>query len=153
MSVQIVSGLFDSHDDAARAVDALEAAGIARAEISVIGPAGYDASNTAASAGAGAAVGAGAGLLAGLGAFAIPGIGPVVGAGWLASTVIGAAAGGAAGGLLGAFADVAAGEREDHLPPEGVTLVTAHVDETQIDGARAILAGSIETTPSLIEAA
>jgi hypothetical protein len=149
--MQIVSGLFDSHDQAVWAVDALEAAGIARDDISVIGPAGDDAGSAAASAGAGAAVGAGAGLLAGLGAFAIPGIGPVVGAGWLASTVIGAAAGGAAGGLFGAFADVAAGEREVY--PEGVTLVTARVNETQAEEAQAILAGSIRTAPAFIEAA
>ena len=38
--------------------------------------------------------GAGVGVLAGLGMLAIPGLGPVVAAGWLASTAVGAAVGG-----------------------------------------------------------
>jgi hypothetical protein len=151
--VQIVSGLFDTHDQAARAVDALEAVGIARDDISVVGPARDEAGSAAASVGAGAAVGAGAGLLAGLGAIALPGIGPVVAAGWLASTAIGAAAGGAAGGLIGALTDAVVGERGALIYMEGVILVTARVDETQVDDARAILAGSIRTTPSFVEAA
>ena len=42
-------------------------------------------------AGIGGALGGGAGLLAGLGLLAIPGLGPVVAAGWLASTAVGVA--------------------------------------------------------------
>jgi hypothetical protein len=38
-----------------------------------------------------AGVGGAAGLLAGLGLLAIPGLGPVVAAGWLAATAVGAA--------------------------------------------------------------
>jgi hypothetical protein len=64
---------------------------------------GDDESGTAEGAGISSAVGGVGGLLAGLGAFAIPGIGPVVGAGWLAATLIGAAAGGVAGGLIGSL--------------------------------------------------
>ena len=56
-----------------------------------------------AGAGVGAAVGGTAGLLAGLGLMAIPGVGPVVAAGWLVSTLAGAAAGGVAGSVLGAL--------------------------------------------------
>jgi hypothetical protein len=51
----------------------------------------------------GAALGAGAGILAGLGMLAVPGLGPIVAAGWLASTATGAAAGAAAGGAIGAI--------------------------------------------------
>jgi hypothetical protein len=58
------------------------------------------AEGAAAGAGIGATVGGIAGLLAGLGIIAIPGIGPVVAAGWLASTAVVAAAGGVAGGIL-----------------------------------------------------
>src|SRR5207344_1400083 len=54
-----------------------------------------------AGAGVGAAVGGTAGLLAGLGLMAIPGVGPVVAAGWLVATTVGAAAGAATGGLIG----------------------------------------------------
>ena len=42
-------------------------------------------------------------LLAGLGLLAIPGLGPVVAAGWLAATAVGAAAGAATGGIIGAL--------------------------------------------------
>jgi hypothetical protein len=41
-------------------------------------------------AGIGAGLGGAAGLLAGLGLLAIPGLGPVVAAGWLAATAVGA---------------------------------------------------------------
>jgi hypothetical protein len=44
-------------------------------------------------AGVGAGLGGAAGLLAGLGLLAIPGLGPVVAAGWLAATAVGATAG------------------------------------------------------------
>ena len=50
------------------------------------------AEGAAAGAGIGATLGGVAGLLAGLGLLAIPGIGPVVAAGWLASTAAVAAA-------------------------------------------------------------
>lgn len=49
----------------------------------------------------GGVLGAGAGLLAGLGMLAVPGLGPIVAAGWLASTAAGAAAGAVAGGVIG----------------------------------------------------
>jgi hypothetical protein len=49
----------------------------------------------------GGVIGAGAGLLAGLGMLAVPGLGPVVAAGWLASTATGAAAGAVTGGVIG----------------------------------------------------
>src|SRR5690242_3777531 len=122
-----ITRLYDNRLDAAQAVEELESAGIDRDAISLVannahdgwrgderGPLGSadadgDGENDAAEgAGKGATtggvIGAGAGLLAGLGLLAIPGLGPVVAAGWLASTltgaVAGAAAGGAAGGLL-----------------------------------------------------
>src|SRR6202045_1264027 len=51
---------------------------------------------TGTGAGIGATIGGATGLLAGLGLLAIPGLGPVVAAGWLASTALGALAGGTA---------------------------------------------------------
>ena len=71
-----------------------------------------EVSDTAKGAGIGGALGGGAGLLAGLGLLAIPGLGPVVAAGWLASTAAVAAAGAAAGGIVGALVD--AGEPAEH---------------------------------------
>jgi len=69
---------------------------------------------------------------------AIPGIGPVVAAGWLASTALGAAAVGTAGGLIGALTQSGVSERDANVYAEGVrrggTLVTARVPD--IDRAR-----------------
>ena len=67
--MKIISGLFDTHEEASKAVDALKDAGIASNDISVVGPDGKtDASGAAEGAGIGAAVGGVGGLLAGLGA-------------------------------------------------------------------------------------
>ena len=105
--MQTVSGLFDTLDEAKAAVTALEDAGIAWDDISLVSPEGteIEADNeTAEGVGVGATVGAIGGLLAGLGAaFIVPGIGAVVGAGWLAAALAGAVAGGGAGGVIGAL--------------------------------------------------
>ncbi len=153
---QILTGLFDRYDDARRAVQDLEAAGVTQRDISIVAndargahrdqldPAAQDAG---AGAGIGAAVGGLGGLLAGLGLLAIPGVGPVVAAGWLAATAAGAAGGAvigaAAGGLVGALTHAGVSEPDAHVYAEGVrrggTLVTAKVDEPLLPTARAIL--------------
>src|ERR1043165_3327930 len=107
-----ISRLYDNYADAQQAVRNLEACGIPHGDISIVAnnaESWYDqpkaikrnttrrvdrdgdgvddrAEGAAAGAGIGATVGGAAGLLAGLGLLAIPGIGPVVAAGWLAST-------------------------------------------------------------------
>ena len=113
-----ITRLFDSHSQALDAVSDLEAAGVDHDRISIVsnntdnwhaghshpdrtagGPLGDrngDGENDVADgAGKGATtggvIGAAGGLLAGLGMLAIPGLGPVVAAGWLASTAVGAA--------------------------------------------------------------
>jgi heat induced stress protein YflT len=154
---QTVTGLFDRYMDAAAAVRELEAAGIPHADISIVAnnivPVDRDdrASNTAGDAGKGAGVGAalggGAGLLTGLGLMAIPGVGPVVAAGWLIATAVGAAAGavagGAVGGMIGALTASGVSEDDANVYAEGVrrggTLVTAHVDDQRASQAREIL--------------
>lgn len=159
---QTITGLFDRYDDARRAVQDLEAAGVAHRDISIVGhdkqqtgnetgrtgdmldPAAEDAGK---GAGIGAAVGGVGGLLAGLGLLAIPGIGPVVAAGWLAATAAGAAGGAlvgaTAGGLAGALTHAGVPENDAHVYAEGVrrggTLVTAKVDEPMAQTARNIL--------------
>src|SRR5207237_1907665 len=101
------------------------------------------AEGAATGAGIGATVGGVAGLLAGLGLLAIPGIGPVVAAGWLASTAAAALAGGATGGLIGALTQSGIGEEEAHTYAEGVrrggTLVTVRVPDTDRARVEAIL--------------
>jgi hypothetical protein len=160
-----ISRLYDDYSIAARAVDELERAGIPHDDISIVASNAegwYDQDRTtrprvdrdhdgvddraegaAAGAGIGASVGGVAGLLAGLGLLAIPGIGPVVAAGWLASTAAMAAAGGTAGGLIGALTQSGADETEANLYAEGVrrggTLVTARVPETERARYEAIL--------------
>ncbi len=157
---QTVTGLFDEYADAKRAVHDLEAAGVPHGDISIVannaagehggqGRAGAAGEDAGKGAGIGATVGGVGGLLAGLGLLAIPGLGPVVAAGWLASTLVGAgvgaAVGGAAGGLVGALTH--AGVPEDHanIYAEGVrrggALVTARVDEGYAPMAREILSG------------
>lgn len=140
--MKTISGLFDTHADATKAVSALEEGGMS--DVSVVSPEKQGSTEgTAAGAGIGAAVGGVGGLLAGLGSFAIPGIGPVVGAGWLATTLVGAMAGGAAGGILGSLTEAGIDEGEAHVYAEGIrrgaTLVTARVTESEVEIAEAIL--------------
>jgi hypothetical protein len=167
-----ISRLYDTYDAAARAVAQLERAGIPHSDISIIAnnaDGWYDRDHTivrttvrtsgkvdrdldgvddraegaAAGVGIGAAVGGLAGLLAGLGLLAIPGLGPVVAAGWLASTALVAVAGGAVGGLVGALTQSGVSEEEAHVYAEGVrrggTLVTAKVPDTDRQRCEAVL--------------
>jgi len=139
-----LSRLYDDYATATQALHELEAAGIPASDISIVasnadnwysGKAsltsatkhdrdrdGVDdrAEGAATGAGIGATVGGIAGLLAGLGMIAIPGIGPVVAAGWLASTAAVAAAGGVGGGLLGALTQAGVSEEDAHVYAEGV---------------------------------
>jgi len=84
-------------------------------------------------AGIGAAVGGAAGLLAGLGLLAIPGLGPVVAAGWLASTGLGALAGGTTGGIIGALSQAGVKDEDAQLYAEGLrrggSLVSARIPD------------------------
>jgi hypothetical protein len=152
-----VSALYDDYGAAKSAVDALEAAGISRSDISIVAN-NVDnryvvdrPSNAAADAGTGAGlgvvVGGAGGLLAGLGMLAIPGVGPVVAAGWLIATAAGAAAGavvgGAAGGIIGSMTEAGVDERDAHFYAEGVrrggTLVAVRANDAQVASVRSIL--------------
>ncbi|WP_300575720.1 hypothetical protein [Phenylobacterium sp.] len=164
-----ITRLFDNHTQALAAIDDLERAGVDHDRISIIsnnadnwhaghkhpaggkdaGPLGDrngDGENDVADgAGKGATtgglIGGAGGLLAGLGMLAIPGLGPVVAAGWLASTAVGAAvgaaAGGATGGLLGALKEAGHSDEDANVYAEGVrrggTLVSvkAEGDDTE----------------------
>jgi hypothetical protein len=148
-----VTGLFDRYDDAKAAVTNLEAAGISSRDISIIANNGDNYHKTAAGgdaatgAGVGAAVGGVGGLLTGLGILAIPGVGPVVAAGWLVATAVGAVAGaavgGATGGIVGSLTKEGVPEHDAHIYAEGVrrggSLVTARVPDTKATEAKAIL--------------
>jgi hypothetical protein len=161
----VISRLYDNYSDAARAVSELERAGVPHDDISLVANNsegwysdddrgsrrvdrdgdGVDdrAEGAGAGAGIGAAVGGTAGLLAGLGLLAIPGLGPVVAAGWLASTAALALAGGTAGGIIGALTQAGVSEDEANVYAEGVrrggTLVTARVPDGERSRYEAIL--------------
>src|SRR5256885_16978621 len=93
----IVSKLFDTYDQAQRAVRDLEDGGVSHNDISIVasnadGRVRVESSDRGKGVGAtaGAVAGGAVGLLTGLGLMAIPGVGPVVAAGWLAAAGAGA---------------------------------------------------------------
>lgn len=146
--------LFDQPADALRAVERLKTIGVDDDDISIIannregwyGKDGIAANRSekakrgfkdddldgkddraeGASDGAktGGVLGAGVGLLAGLGMLAVPGLGPIVAAGWLASTAtgaaIGAAAGGVVGGLVGALTHEGVDKKDAEVYAESI---------------------------------
>jgi hypothetical protein len=174
-----ITRLFDDYEDAEAAVNELERMGIPHRDLSLIanntdnrrGLGGtdhhhhdhhhdhdhdhdhhHDHDHGAIGGGAstGAVVGGVGGLLAGLGLLAIPGLGPIVAAGWLASTAVGAAVGGgvgaAAGGLVDALKHAGHSDEEANVYSEGVrrggTLVSARVSDDQVGEAEAVLDGN-----------
>ncbi|RYE45770.1 MAG: hypothetical protein EOP24_18055 [Hyphomicrobiales bacterium] len=161
--MQTIIGQFDSYEHAAAAVHALHEAGIAHTDISFVAntPPDFEPDEVGEGAQTGAEVGAGlgaaGGLLAGLGIISIPGLGPVVAAGWLFATAIGAFAGAgvgaATGGLIGAFTSAGVPETEAKVLAErlerGGAIVSARVDEAHAGPAAAILrhAEGIEAVP------
>jgi hypothetical protein len=155
---QTVTALYDTYDAAVAAVNDLEAYGIPHADISLVSnnvdhryDKDHHPTNAAADAGTGASIGAAVGgvggLLTGLGLLAIPGVGPVVAAGWLVATAVGAVGGavvgGAAGGIVGSLTGAGVPERDANFYAEGVrrggTLVTARVADSRAPMAREIL--------------
>ncbi|WP_421998121.1 general stress protein [Reyranella sp.] len=163
--MKTLSRVYDSYAQARATVDDLERAGVPASDISIVAnkyvSAEYadveDVSTTGAAAGTGAgigtAVGGGAGLLAGLGLLAIPGLGPVVAAGWLAATAVGAVAGAATGGIVGAL--VGAGMEPDEAQVyseairRGGTLVTVRVADGDVARVDAIMAGYRPIDPAV----
>jgi hypothetical protein len=157
-----ITKLFDNYADAQEAVEDLTAFGIPESDISLIAnapaevrdrdvradeqasEAGHDASK---GAGIGGLLGGAGGLAAGLGLLAIPGLGPVVAAGWLISTAVGAAAGaaagGAAGGIIGALTHAGVSEEDAHVYAESVrrggALVSARVPDDEVTEAESVL--------------
>lgn len=154
--MRTVTAHFDRHTDAKQAVEQLEKAGFPGKDISIISNKNGEIevegeSNAAKGAGAGAGIGAVAGgvggLLTGLGLLSIPGVGPVVAAGWLATTAAGAAAGaavgGAAGGIIGALQKAGVDEKDANFSAEyirrGGSLVALNVKDERVAEANRIL--------------
>jgi stress response protein YsnF/uncharacterized membrane protein len=112
-----VVGLFETREQAQRAVEALKASGYRAEDLSIVmrdpdraADVAEDTdvdvtSGAAAGVVGGSILGGLGGLLVGIGALAIPGLGPIVAAGPLAATLAGGALGAATGGILGALLD------------------------------------------------
>jgi len=156
-----ITKLFDNYSDATSAMHSLEKLGVPHSDISIVANNAHgehgdhdvgdidDQGDVSRGVSTGAALGGVGGLLAGLGLLAIPGLGPIVAAGWLASTVVGAgigAAGGAAtGGIVGALKNAGHTDEEANVYAEGVrrggSLVSAKVDDAIATEAEAALNG------------
>ena len=153
-----ITRLFDNYSDATTAVSDLESIGVSHGDISIVGSNADKAhgehdkaedvhDGVSKGAVAGTVLGGAGGLLAGLGMLAIPGLGPVVAAGWLISTAVGAGVGaaavGAAGGLVGSLRDAGVSEEDAHVYSEGVrrggTLVSAKVPDDLVREAEGVL--------------
>jgi hypothetical protein len=161
-----ISRLYNNYPDAEAAIKALEAGGVKHGDISVIasnadewykGNSGKPSTfpdrdlnrkdDRAEAAGTGASLGAvaggAAGVLAGLGLMAIPGVGPIVAAGWLVSTLAGAAVGGATGGVIGALTQAGVGKDEADIYAEGLrrggAVVSARVADADATRLRALM--------------
>jgi hypothetical protein len=142
----VVTGMFDTLEEAQRAYDGLVREGFDRDDISLIASnaAGehdrylaeregryrdddiVDADDlgpgegAAAGGGIGAAIGGVGGVLMGLGLLAIPGVGPALAAGPLVSGLVGAGIGGAAGGITGALVNSGVPEERAGAYAEGI---------------------------------
>ncbi|WP_342249699.1 hypothetical protein [Sphingomonas sp. OTU376] len=159
-----ITRLFDDYSDAKTAVTELERIGVPHDDLSIVANDAHgrhsadrgdndgmnEDGDVTRGASAGAAIGGVGGLLAGLGLLAIPGLGPIVAAGWLASTAVGAAIGGAGGaatgGIVGALKNAGHTDEEAGVYAEGVrrggTLVSARVEDNLVGETEAVLDGN-----------
>ncbi len=159
-----ITRLYNSHAEARAVVDALRAANVGERNISVLAsnadewhrdnsPATYPdkdfdgrddrAEAAGTGAGLGAVLGGAVGALTGLGIMAIPGVGPIVAAGWLVTTLAGAAAGGATGGIIGALTEAGATPDEAQVYAEslrrGGAVVSVQTDDSDRSRIAAIM--------------
>jgi hypothetical protein len=162
MSQNVISAVFDSREEAQRAVEGLRSAGINDNAISIVGqPDGHSADggdidsdgDGHSKGGIAAAVAGGgvAGALLGVAALAIPGVGPLAAAGAIAASAvptgagIGAAVGATGGALTKMLTDHDVDGRdaeyyEKHIQGGGVFVsVDTRQAEGQADTARSIL--------------
>lgn len=149
--MQTLTKVYERHDQARQVVRELESAGFSGSSLSLLANKSVsdqyadvdDVSEAGTGAGIGAVVGGTAGLLTGLGLLAIPGLGPIVAAGWLATTALGALAGGVTGGIVGALVDAGVPEDHAHVYSEAVrrggTLVSVRVEDNKTSMVQAIL--------------
>jgi len=148
--LKTVVGLFDSHDQAEKAVSELRGSGF-HEEISILAAdknkAGAKAEDKPMAGGGsvasgvttGGVLGGLAGLGLGAGALAIPGIGPLIAAGPIAGLLSGAFTGGIAGGLIDWGIPAERGKFYEGKVREGKILTSVRSDEAKIMDAASIL--------------
>ncbi|MBO2944191.1 general stress protein [Paenibacillus sp. F411] len=119
-----VVGVFETEQEAIKAIQQLQDRGVSGERISVLSKDKQEMETVseetgtkapegvAAGAATGGILGGVTGLLAGAGALAIPGIGPILAAGPIAATLTGAAVGAGAGGLVGGLIGLGIPEEE-----------------------------------------
>lgn len=157
MQRKTIVAVFDNHQDAKSATEALHREGFTN-EVSLVasdanreyyredavdGQAEHTASRAGTWAINGGLWGGVAGLVAGLVGMSLPGVGPVVVAGPLGAMLGGAIAGALVGGLLGSLTSLGIPEDEAHVYAEslrrGGTLVSVTIPEDQVDRATSAL--------------
>lgn len=143
-----VVGVFEAHDRAKEAIEALEEQGFSEDELSIVARQNQnDESEQGTMEGDGVGdgiawgggLGAVGGILAGLGALAIPGIGPIVAAGPIAAGLSGAVAGGIAGGLIDLGIPEAEGQRFEEDVKEGRLLAVVECEGDDVVQAEQLL--------------
>lgn len=157
MSERIASAVFDSRNEAERALSELRSAGIDNDAISIVGKSESgdgsgmtdtdDNGDGASGAVKGAIGGAVGGTLLGVAALAIPGVGPLVAAGAIAGSAIpgaaglGAAIGATAGGVAGMLSGEGVSDDDakyyESRIGEGGYFVGVHTDKSSVDVERA----------------
>jgi len=159
-----VTGVFNTRDEAERAVADLRKSGFYTNEISIVakddrqGQAnensnednmgmGMMSSGTA----TGGVLGGIAGLALGAGAIAIPGLGPIIAAGPIAGLLSGAATGGIAGGLLDMGIPEDRGKYYEDEVKKGKILALVRAEDDKVNKAAEIFrqngAKDVETSP------
>jgi len=160
MSERIASAVFDSRDEAERALSELRSAGFREESVSIVGrsesgqvtdSSGDDDGVNKSGAIKGALGGAAAGTLLGVAALAIPGVGPLAAAGAIAAgavpeaAAIGAGVGATAGGVSGLLSKHGVSDEdsryyEDRISQGGIFVsVDAERSGGSIEEAREIL--------------
>ena len=145
-NVKMVIGVFDSHQQAEKAVSELRNQGFSTEEINIVSKERKRRNDTefvdddiTDGALTGGTLGGIGGLMVGAGALAIPGIGPIVAAGPIAAALSGAVAGGIAGGLIDWGIPAEVSRRYEQHVAEGGILAVIRSDAAKVQQAAQVL--------------
>lgn len=145
-----VIGVFDSREQAEKAVNEMRNSGFDTNEISIVAKDDrqqiaenqkddMDLGDISDGTATGGAIGGLAGLALGAGALAIPGLGPIIAAGPIAGLLSGAATGGIAGGLIDWGLPEERGRHYEEEVRKGGILAAVTTEEQNINDAANIM--------------